>query len=290
MRRTAGTGIIGRFALAAGAAALVATGAGVADAAPSKTITSYVALGDSYSAGTAILPLSGKGQCGTSAINYPSLVAKKLRIKNFTDVTCGAAKVGDFTKPQPVPSAPPQFNALRKDTQLVTVGICGNDIKLVELAASCINPAATATSRNCAPRPGQKDKVGATIDAFAPQYDKAIAGIRARSPKARILLVGYPFAIRQGGCPGRQPLGGPDATYIQDKVSQLSRVIKERAEANGVEYVDIESATKGHDACAGAESQLVGVVPTDGQSLTPLHPNAAGQRTMADTVIKQLEH
>jgi len=50
-----------RFAVAAGAAALAVAGVGVADATPAKTITNYVALGDSYAAGTAILPMSGKG-------------------------------------------------------------------------------------------------------------------------------------------------------------------------------------------------------------------------------------
>ncbi|WP_298812217.1 SGNH/GDSL hydrolase family protein [uncultured Gordonia sp.] len=292
MRATVGIQMWGRrFAVAAGAVRRVLPGEPAKGGRPAKTITNYVALGDSYAAGTAILPMSGKGECGTSAINYPSLVAKKLRIKNFTDVTCGGAKVADFTGRQGFPSpAPPQFAALRKNTELVTVGIGGNDIHLVELTASCINPAATATSRQCAPRPGGRDKVGATINAFGPKYDKVIAGVRERSPKARILLVGYPYGIRPGGCPGRQPMGGPDATYIQDKISQLNRVMKVRAEANGAEYVDIETPTKKHEACSGSQSQMVGVLPTDTQSLTPLHPNAAGQRTMAATVLKTLEN
>ena len=218
MRATVGIQMWGRrFAVAAGAAALAVAGVGVADA-TAKTITNYVALGDSYAAGTAILPMSGKGRVRDvgdqpSGASSPEAAHQELHGRDVR--RCEGRRLHRQTGfPSP---APPQFAALRKNTELVTVGIGGNDIHLVELTASCINPAATATSRQCAPRPGGRDKVGATINAFGPKYDKVIAGVRERSPKARILLVGYPYGIRPGGCPGRQPMGGPDATYIQDK-------------------------------------------------------------------------
>jgi hypothetical protein len=46
-----------------------------------------------------------------------------LRIADYTDVSCGGARTDDTTAPQPVRSGPhpAQFDALRPDTDLVTL-------------------------------------------------------------------------------------------------------------------------------------------------------------------------
>src|SRR5437879_1488004 len=124
-----------RRALLAGVAAAAATGliSGVAMAESPDTaaqVNHYVALGDSYTAGPLIpwLPLD-PGGCAKSTNNYPSLLAAKLKPKKFTDASCSAADTTNMTKPQHtfLGTNAPQFNALTKDTDLVTIGIGGND-------------------------------------------------------------------------------------------------------------------------------------------------------------------
>ncbi|MFE4718766.1 GDSL-type esterase/lipase family protein, partial [Streptomyces sp. NPDC056728] len=90
----------------------------------------YVALGDSYSSGLGI-PDEVDSNCGRSNSNYPSLVAGALNAAGVTDVTCAGADTSDMAGPQD--STPPQLDALRPDTTLVTLGIGGNDLGLQEV-------------------------------------------------------------------------------------------------------------------------------------------------------------
>jgi hypothetical protein len=65
--------------------------------------------------------------CQRSTHNYPALLAQALRIRDYTDVSCGGARTDDMTTPQPVRPGPnpAQFDALRPNTGLVTVTIGG---------------------------------------------------------------------------------------------------------------------------------------------------------------------
>src|SRR5258708_24306794 len=95
----------------------------------------YVALGDSYTSAPVIPNQHGDPiDCGRSDHNYPSLVAEALGAATFVDVSCGSAETKHMTEPQtglPLGGTnPPQFNALRPDATLVTVGIGGNDAGL----------------------------------------------------------------------------------------------------------------------------------------------------------------
>ncbi|UGT61432.1 SGNH/GDSL hydrolase family protein [Nocardia asteroides] len=281
---------------ALGACAIAAAGAGGAPAAPQPEV--YVALGDSFSAGSGIAPsapASGiPGDCTRSALNYPKLVAQALRPSEFRDVTCGAAVSADLAGRQfgLSGSAAPQYDALTPDTTLVTLGMGGNDIGLVQLGVSCINPLPEPNGVSCAATQtaGGRDRVGEQIERFAPAYGVMIEEIRRRSPAATIVLVGYPIGIRDGGCPETQPAWAADATYLQGKINQLNDVIRRAAAEHGAGYVDLEPSTQGHDVCAEpGESWMVGALPTSADAIVPLHPNAAGHRNTAQQVLAALD-
>src|ERR1044072_7440285 len=86
----------------------------------------YVALGDSYSAASGVLPIDlSAPQCLRSTRNYPHVIAGATGAQ-LKDVTCGAAETGDFLESQ-YPGTPPQLDAVKQDTQLVTMTIGGND-------------------------------------------------------------------------------------------------------------------------------------------------------------------
>ena len=144
----------------------------------------YVALGDSYTSGPLIPNQVGTPiDCGRSDRNYPSLTAPALRTASFTDVSCGSAQTKHMTQPQTdLPAGgtnPPQFNALRRDTTLVTVGIGGNDAGLVGVAENCAEMGATQpTGTACRDRyaPGGKDQVAAKIEAAKPRIAAVLAG------------------------------------------------------------------------------------------------------------------
>ena len=110
---------------------LLAASALPAAAAPAtRSFRNYVALGDSYTSGPFIPaqrwdPIG----CGRSTNNYPALLADKLHVRSYTDVSCGGADTSNLTQPQDVILGrnPAQLAALGVSTDLVTIGIGGND-------------------------------------------------------------------------------------------------------------------------------------------------------------------
>ncbi|MFD9547916.1 SGNH/GDSL hydrolase family protein [Nocardia salmonicida] len=289
------------FALAATLAlAMITPAAGAAHAQPeAEANPAYVALGDSFAAGFAILPLSPTttGICGRSAINYPSLVAKALNVTRFRDVTCAGATTHSLAgfQPDPMglqPAQPPQYNALTPDTTLVTLGMGGNDIGLVELGVACINPLPESMGTSCAEinTAGGRDRIGERIEALAPTYGTVFAEIRRRSPLAHIVLVGYPVGIRPDGCAGDQPVQAQDATYLQSKLDQLNTVMAAQAAEHDVTFISLTASTRGHDACAALDQRwMVGALPSTPDAIAPLHPNAAGHANTAQQVLAGLQ-
>ncbi|MEU5843853.1 SGNH/GDSL hydrolase family protein [Rhodococcus sp. NPDC047139] len=272
------------------------TGAACADTpetTPAPAYDSYVALGDSFTAGPGIPPQTEGDPCGRSGRNYPTLVAADLGIEDFVDASCSGADTPDLSQPQIAfggAAVPPQYDSLRPETDLVSVGIGGNDIGLVQLALGCVNfsPPPQGTSCAVTNTSGGIDRVDAAIDAFAPTYAAIVDEIRRRSPDARIVLVGYPTGVRDGGCFPQQPIWPEDATYLQSKIDRLNTVMRKQAEASDVDYVDLQDSTRLHDACATSETRWMEGLQLAPGSI-PLHPNAAGHRNAADRIAAELD-
>lgn len=257
--------------------------AGVANAAPGR----YVALGDSAAAGPLIPDpdLSFPG-CIRSTNNYPKLVARQQG-RTIKDVSCSGAKTEDMTNPQETDlgTAPPQFDALTPDTAVVTLQIGGNDAGLTGLAESCLNIWPQPFGDSCMEEntAGGRDVYGERVAAVGPRVAAVLDGIHARSPNAQVLVVGYTFYIRPGGCYPRVQVWGKDATYIQAKVDQLNQVLASTAAAHGATYVDIRTPGVGHDVCTSSSVRWVEpFIP--GNVAAPLHPNARGMQGMAAVV------
>jgi lysophospholipase L1-like esterase len=259
----------------------------------------YVALGDSYTSGPLIPNQHGQPiDCGRSDHNYPSLVAAALKVGTFVDVSCGSAETRHMTEPQtglPLGGTnPPQFNGLRPDATLVTVGIGGNDAGLVGVAEKCAelgltnpNPNGHACRNYWAP--GGNDKVAARIEATKPKIAAVLQGIHQRSPKARVAIVGYPDPVPTDGtgCWPTVPLSPDDIKYIDELLLRINAMIKGQAEANGAEYIDTYADSVGHDVCKLPPNRwFEGLIPTE--PAYPLHPNAKGEASMARSAIAVL--
>jgi lysophospholipase L1-like esterase len=257
----------------------------------------YVALGDSYTSGPLIPNQHGEPiDCGRSDHNYPSLVAEAFKVTTFVDVSCGSAQTKHMTEPQtdlPLGGTnPPQFNGLRADATLVTVGIGGNDAGLVGVAEKCAQLGATnPTGHACRDywAPGGNDQVSAKIEQTKPKIAAVLQGIHQRSPGARVAIVGYPDPLPKNGesCWPMVPLSPDDIKYIDELLIRINAMISEQAALNGAEYVDTYADSTGHDVCKlPPERWFEGVVPTE--PAYPLHPNAKGEASMARSAIARL--
>jgi lysophospholipase L1-like esterase len=256
----------------------------------------YIALGDSFTSAPLVPNQVGQPLgCVRSDHNYPSIVAAATGAATFVDRSCGAATTKHMTAPQGVTlgTNPPQFEGLRPDAGLVTVGIGGNDVGLVGAAVQCIALGALAPTgtacRSSFAKPGGGDMLVDQIAATAPKIAATLQGIHSRSPGARVLLVGYPaVAPRNGkGCYPLVTLSDDDMTYLEGMLRKTNEMLAAQAAANDAEYVDTYEESTGHDVCTPIGTRwFEGVVPTS--VAFPVHPNALGEASMARSVLRVL--
>jgi len=248
----------------------VTTAAGPAAAAP----TTLVALGDSSAAGP-LIPNQIDTVCLRSDHNWPHALAALLGA-TLTDVTCSGATIPDLTGRQ-AGRVPPQFNALRSDTRLVTLAISANDIQLSSAFVNCAASALPA-GRTCQQRYG--DTFSQRIRQTAPKLAGALTEIHRRSPQARVLVAGYLTYWRSGGCYPADPYRAVDADFIQRTFDQLMTMMASVSDANGATYVDIRQPSRQHGLCEPPATRwLEGANPSS--PAYPYHPNAAGMTAAA---------
>lgn len=279
-----------------GALALTAAVAGpVSAAAPQDhghgNATRYVALGDSYTSGPAI-PTQVDANCARSDHNYPSLVAAADSVADFTDVSCGGATTVEMWKPQGTNG--PQLDALNHDTTLVTLQIGGNDIGFGSIIATCAG--LTATNPLGSPckdhfGAGGVDQLTLNVLKTAPKVSEVLRAIHQRSPRARVVVVGYPDLLPDNGVPCTSPVvpfAAGDFPYLRDTEKQLNAMLRIEALLHGDEYVDTYGPTVGHDMCQAPGNRWIEpLVPA--APAAPAHPNALGEQAMAQAVLARVD-
>jgi lysophospholipase L1-like esterase len=286
---------IARLLVAVSSAAILLTTAATASAA--AEFHHYVALGDSYTSGPFIPAqrLDPLG-CGRSTANYPSVVAAALHVGAFTDVSCAGADTTNLTRPQQVPlngTNGPQLDALRLDTDLVTIGIGGNDFDLFDrLVTTCPGlRASDPTGNPCEAHFATNgvDTVKAVIGTIRPRIDAALAAIRQRSPGARVLVVGYPrIAPESGYCPDVLPFADGDYAWLNQVERDLNQALEDAAANGDAEFVDTYGPSRGHDACARGGSAWINGKDQDVFAAAAYHPLKAGMAGVAAIVLKAL--
>ncbi|MEU1054724.1 SGNH/GDSL hydrolase family protein [Streptomyces sp. NPDC005876] len=271
----------------AGALSLGLTG----PAAHASTPLDYVALGDSYSAGSGVLPVDLSNLlCLRSTANYPHVIAAGTGA-SLDDVTCGGAQTKDFTEAQ-YPGVPPQTDALDAGTDLVTLTIGGNDNGTFINAVTACGSAGLLSGGKGSPC---KDKNGSTFtDQIEtntyPALKAALRDVRAKAPGARVAALGYPWitpATADPSCFAKLPIAAGDIPYLRDIQAHLNAAVKRSAEETGAVYVDFSQVSEGHDACADRGTRWIEPLLFSA-NLVPVHPNALGERRMAGHTMEVL--
>jgi hypothetical protein len=314
------------FLVTAGLVAVPNPATPAPSSAPAPRYVEYVALGDSWTADVVILNADGFPAtehapigCAQSHRNYPKLVAQAIGARTFRDASCGSATTDDFAHPQtglPTGGAnPPQFDRLRSTTDLVTVGIGGNDAGIAGAGIDCLNllpienPLPTDELLPDLPIPfiggtlpplggckkkytkGGVDRLARNIREAEPKVVRALRQIHRLSPDARILLVDYMRVIPDHACYPLVPATDEDMRYIKAKFDQLNAMLVRAARKGGAELVSTARRTRGHHLCTGARTryaETLGLSVNDPAVGVPAHPNAAGARAQAASVLDYL--
>ena len=242
----------------------------------------YVSLGDSYTSAPGVLPYEASEQaehCGRSTNNYPHLVAQALNL-TLTDVSCGGATTSDETESQ-FPGQPPQDEALSESTEVVSIGMGGNDGGLFgTLLAGCSQiDAIEGSPIKAACRAKYESFVTETFAADKGPEEAALKHVKELAPHAKVFVVGYPeITPAHGICPSQFPWHEADLKWFRNKVQKVgNKMIKAGAKANGAIFVDTFKASEGHNACQPYPTRWI--EPILG-SLTgvQVHPNAIGEQ------------
>ena len=248
-------------AAAVSALAGAAAGAAPAAAAPHAPhrVPVYVALGDSYSAGTGTGRYLADGTaCERSSAAFPALVAAQAGYR-LVQRACAGALTADVARTQ--------LWALGPATARVTVTAGGNDIGFAHVVRVCAEPAWAA---DC---DGAVDAADAVIARQLPGRLRGLyARIRTRAPHARVVVVGYPRLFDGVDCNAGTFFSRHEMARLNAAADALDARTAAAARSAGFAFVDPRAAFTHHAVCDRPE-WLNGLSHPVGESY---HPNRLG--------------
>jgi lysophospholipase L1-like esterase len=225
-------------------------------------------------------------------VNYPALVAKAMPGTALTDVSCSGASTRNTVSPQTgrTGSVPPQFDALTRGTDLVTIGLGGNDGQLfggvlgrcMQIAGT--DPAGDPCRQSFASE--DPDRLDTTFADIERNIARVVRGVHQRSPRARIQVIGYPQIIPGSGTCDLLPLAVGDYAFAREVNEGLNKAVEAGAEDAQAEYVDTFGPSEGHDICA--DDPWINGRVTSADTALAYHPLAVEQEQVARLVLDAL--
>jgi lysophospholipase L1-like esterase len=256
--------------------------------------THLAALGSSFASGPGITPMADAGAMRSSR-TYPHLLAERLGAE-LTDLSIGGATTATILDtPQRLGSRifPPQIDALPADADLVTITAGGNDLRYARslLAAGwggwfeghfLTRGVGRRMSRAVVPPAGERE-----IERAASGLARIVEEVRARAPRARVLLVDYLTVFGADTMPSQEVPLAPETIEGFRRVGRaVDEAFARAAEHSAAELVKISELSAAH-AVGSPEPWVVGFAPTF-RGITAFHPNAAGMAAVAGAIEKHL--
>ena len=232
----------------------------------------YVSLGSSMASGFGIANQSPT--CGRSDKSYAAIIAAKYGLQ-LVDVSCGGAIVPNVTD-TPQGTNPPQLDAVTADTKLITIGLGGNDIGYNGTALACGDPTTICTA---------PPTLAADEAALPGKLDAMLAAVKAKAPKATIVVVTYPREFPKANCPALS-MTDAELAVLQQMGTTVEQSLVAAAKKAKVRIADPYVLPGDHTACAAASTRwAAGLDVTDGFAY---HPTALGHQKMAALITKTL--
>jgi lysophospholipase L1-like esterase len=199
--------------------------------------SSYVALGDSYSSGNGAGGYLEDGtSCARSVYAYPSLIASS---KGYTVNlrACSGATTADVTALQ--------LTALGPGTDYVTLTVGGNDAGFTAVLTTCAKPAWLSSCNSAIDR---AERIVTTV--LPARLDALYRSIRARAPRARVVVGGYPHLFDGEDCNALTWFSPKEQARLNAASDLLNARIATAAKAVGFGFSNPTNAFRGHSVCA----------------------------------------
>ncbi|MDE9364830.1 SGNH/GDSL hydrolase family protein [Luteipulveratus sp. YIM 133132] len=198
---------------------------------------SYVALGDSYSAGVGTR--AKVDSCYRSPYGYPALVASRYGL-SLSYQACSGATTADVTNNQ--------LGALSSGTSLVSMTIGGNDVGFANVITTCAQPS-WLSDCNGAIANGRS----ILTNQLPGRYDSLFGSIRTKAPNAKVAIGGYPLIFNGEDCNALTFFSPTEEASLNSATNDLDSLIRTKATARGFSYVDPRSSFSGHAVCDNVE-------------------------------------
>jgi lysophospholipase L1-like esterase len=267
-----------------------------ADAAPPPDVD-YVALGDSYTAGTGAGAAKRPGgvDCWQSSPGYVDIVGATSSIDLLVNGACHGAVLSRLSPTYDqvlyTPTVQEQIRflistrALSKETELVSITAGANDLGFAGVLGVCAFSEETicqeAVSRATSP------------DALAfltASLVKTYRHIQAAAPNATVVVLGYPLLFEPAS--PFAPIPVPNQTLMNEATVLVNTAIQNAVELADafpradIEYVDVTALFAGH-AVNTAEPWLQ--LSPDFTADYNFHPNQAGHQAYAAALLAAVE-
>ncbi|RKO20503.1 SGNH/GDSL hydrolase family protein [Pseudarthrobacter phenanthrenivorans] len=254
-----------------------------ADAAP-QTKAEYVALGDSYTAGTgagaAERPLGV--DCWQSTPGYVNNVAKTGNVNLAANAACHGAVLSRFSpfydQVLLTPTVHEQIDSLvmdgrlSGDTDLVSITAGANDLGFAYVLGVC----AFYSDIECQGAVAQATS-GDSLALLTGGLVQTYRTIRAVAPNSQITALGYPLLFDPNS--SFAPLPAAKQMLINQATLVVNSTIANAAAAADVQYVDVTGRFAGHEV--NSSDPWLQLSPTDFTADYNFHPTPEGHRAYA---------
>lgn len=192
---------------------------------------------------------------------------------NLSSETAGIYK--DESKQKFTPGRVPQaYFAEKYQPKIVTIGIGGNDIKLVDKVISCMLPGECFWVDD-----SQKPKLAVEIRDKFNELVHTYDLIRSRSSNSQVYAISYPDVIDPTGVcdPSiRQTITQNEKRMIFESLRYLNQVIAAAAQKAGVKYVSTEGSFGNTALCGSSDQRAMNAIKIKGGwSITNITPDIA---------------
>lgn len=221
----------------------------------------YVALGDSYSAGTGTK--AKVDNCYRSQYGYPVLLANQQGLDLDYQACSGATTSAVLDG---------QLGSLGTSTTHVTMTIGGNDVGFTDVLLECAQPGWMSDCNSII-----DSGVSVLRNQLPGRYDTLFGQIKSKASNAQVSVGGYPHIFNGEDCNAATFFSPEEESRINGATTELDGLISTKAKANGFRYVDPVSTFKGHAVCDDPE-WINGLSDPVEESY---HPNRAGNEAYA---------
>lgn len=256
------------------------------------------ALGSSFAAGPTLEPVADRAAM-RSALNYPHRLAAALGAQ-LVDLTVSGATCATILDHHqaiaPGVRFPPQLDGLPADADLVTVTAGGNDLRFIGsmLTAawqrhdprSAMAVVLAGQQQPAIPETGTPAFAGA-VGSVAADLARIVARVRARAPRARVVLVDYLTVLDPGARSAVVEFTDAELAGFRARQDGLEEAFRIAADRSGAQLVAASEHSRGHGLGSG-RPWVADFVPDARRTAGSFHPTAAGMAAVAELLVRAL--